>query len=110
MTAVSKGLDAYVPVDASGTFSETKRQAGILRMVQAGVVVSDYCTLIVEILKDNLGQRPAAATKPWIWIGPSSSVKSPPTRRNSPTRSNDGRRHRVPPIRADTVYGLATRP
>jgi hypothetical protein len=28
MTAVSKGLDAYVAVDASGTFSETKRQVG----------------------------------------------------------------------------------
>ena len=41
-------------VDASGTFSETKRQAGLLRMVQAGVMVSDYCTLMVEILKDNL--------------------------------------------------------
>ncbi len=54
MTAVSKGFDAYVPVDACGTFSETKHQAGVLRMVQAGVVVSDYCTLMVEILKDNL--------------------------------------------------------
>src|ERR1700740_1634007 len=54
MTAISKGFDAYVPVDACGTFSETKHQAGILRMVQAGVVVSDYCTLMVEILKDNL--------------------------------------------------------
>jgi len=54
MTAVSKGFDAFVPVDACGTFSETKHQAGILRMVQAGVVVSDYCTLMVEILKDNL--------------------------------------------------------
>jgi nicotinamidase-related amidase len=54
MTAVGKGLDAYVPVDACGTFNETKHQAGILRMVQAGVVVSDYCTLMVEILKDNL--------------------------------------------------------
>jgi nicotinamidase-related amidase len=28
MTAVSKGLDAYVAVDACGTFSETKRQVG----------------------------------------------------------------------------------
>ena len=27
ITAVGKGLDAYVAVDASGTFSETKRQA-----------------------------------------------------------------------------------
>ena len=53
MTAVSKGLDAYVAVDASGTFSETKRQAGLLRMLQAGVIVSDYSTLMVEILRDN---------------------------------------------------------
>jgi nicotinamidase-related amidase len=53
MTAVSKGLDAYVAVDASGTFNETKRQVGILRMLQAGVIVSDYATLMVEILKDN---------------------------------------------------------
>src|ERR1700733_8989808 len=59
ITAVGKGLDAYVAVDASGTFSETKRQAGLLRMLQAGVVVSDYATLMVEILKDNA--RPEAA-------------------------------------------------
>src|ERR1700738_1338391 len=58
ITAVGKGLDAYVAVDASGTFSDTKRQAGLLRMLQAGVIVSDYTTLIVEILKDNA--RPEA--------------------------------------------------
>jgi nicotinamidase-related amidase len=59
ITAVGKGLDAYVAVDASGTFSETKRQAGLLRMLQAGVILSDYATLMVEILKDNA--RPEAA-------------------------------------------------
>src|ERR1700761_3184474 len=53
MTAVSRGLDAYVAVDASGTFSQTKREIGIQRMVQAGVIVSDFATLMVEILKDN---------------------------------------------------------
>jgi nicotinamidase-related amidase len=58
ITAVGKGLDAYVAVDASGTFSETKRQVGLLRMLQAGVIVSDYTTLMVEILKDNA--RPEA--------------------------------------------------
>src|SRR6201988_4900358 len=58
ITAVGKGLDAYVAVDASGTFNETKRQAGILRMLQAGVILSDYATLMVEILKDNA--RPEA--------------------------------------------------
>jgi nicotinamidase-related amidase len=58
MTAIGKGYSAYVAVDASGTFSETKRQAGLLRMLQAGVVLSDYATLMVEILKDN--SRPEA--------------------------------------------------
>ena len=58
ITAVGRGLDAYVAVDASGTFSETKRQAGLLRMLQAGVILSDYATLMVEILKDNA--RPEA--------------------------------------------------
>jgi len=58
ITAVGKGLDAYVAVDACGTFSETKRQVGLLRMVQAGVIVSDYATLMVEVLKDNA--RPEA--------------------------------------------------
>src|ERR1700732_440543 len=52
------GLDAYVAVDASGAFSETKRQVGLLRMLQAGVILSDYATLMVEI-KDNA--RPEAA-------------------------------------------------
>jgi nicotinamidase-related amidase len=59
MTAIRKGLDAYVAVDASGTFSETKRQAGLLLMAQARVILSDYSALMVEILKDN--GRPEAA-------------------------------------------------
>jgi nicotinamidase-related amidase len=53
ITAVSKGLDAYVAVDACGTFSKTKREVGLLRMMQAGVILSDYATLMIEVLKDN---------------------------------------------------------
>jgi len=53
ITAVSKGLDAYVAVDVCGTFSETKHQVGLLRMMQAGVILSDYKTLMIEVLKDN---------------------------------------------------------
>ncbi len=72
MTAVARGMQAYVAVDASGTFSETKRQAGLLRMQQAGVIVSDYGTLMVEILKDN-GRPEAAAVyaaldMPWATL------------------------------------------
>src|ERR1700722_15257295 len=59
MTAVAKELDAYVAADASGTFTETKRQAGTLRMLQAGVIISDYAPLMVEILKDKA--RPEAS-------------------------------------------------
>ena len=59
ITAIGKGFDAYVAVDASGTFSETKRQTGLLRMLQAGVILSDYASLMVEILGDNA--RPEAA-------------------------------------------------
>src|ERR1700751_345925 len=69
MTDVSKGFDAYVAVDASGTFSETKRQVGLLRMLQAGVIVSDYASLMVEILNDNArseaGAVYGAIDMPW---------------------------------------------
>ena len=72
MTAVARGLDAYVAVDASGTFSRTKREAALLRMTQAGVVLSDYATLMVEILKDN-GRPEAGAVyqaldMPWATL------------------------------------------
>jgi len=75
ITAVGKGLDAYVAVDASGTFSETKRQVGLLRMLQAGVILSDYATLIVEILKDNAPPE-AGATVPSTCPGRNSSGRS----------------------------------
>jgi nicotinamidase-related amidase len=51
--AVGHGYDAYAAVDASGTFSMTKRETGLLRMAQAGVILTDYATTMIEILKDN---------------------------------------------------------
>jgi nicotinamidase-related amidase len=57
IAATAEGLDAYVAVDASGTFWETKRDAGLLRMQQAGVIPIDYATLMVEILADNASAR-----------------------------------------------------
>jgi nicotinamidase-related amidase len=72
MTAAARGLDAYVAVDASGTFSETKREVGLLRMQQAGVILSDYATLMVEILGDNsrpeAGAVYAALDMPWATL------------------------------------------
>ena len=72
ITAVGKGYEAYVAVDASGTFSETKREAGLLRMLQAGVIVSDYASLMVEILRDNgrpeAGAVYGALDMPWATL------------------------------------------
>ncbi|MGW1892358.1 isochorismatase family protein [Streptomyces sp. NPDC002004] len=60
ISATAAGYDAYVAVDASGTFSQTKREAGLLRMQQAGVIVSDYSTLLVEALADNAAPESGA--------------------------------------------------
>ena len=72
ITALGKGYDAYVAIDASGTFSQTKREAALQRMTQAGVVPSDYATLMVEILKDNsrpeAGPFYAALDMPWAGL------------------------------------------
>jgi len=50
-------------------------------------MVSDYATLMVEILKDN--GRPEAGEVyggPWICLGPNSSARSPrPTESSQPT-------------------------
>ena len=72
ITAIGKGYESYVAVDACGTFSNTKHQTGLLRMQQAGVVVSDYATLMVEILKDNArpeaGAVYGALNMPWATL------------------------------------------
>ncbi|MFJ4773837.1 isochorismatase family protein [Streptomyces uncialis] len=60
ISATGAGYDAYVTLDASGTFSQAKREAGLLRMQQAGVIVSDYATLMVEALTDNAAAESGA--------------------------------------------------
>ena len=57
MRAAREGFEAYVAVDASGTFNQTKRETGIQRLVQSGVVVADGASLIVEILADNASEK-----------------------------------------------------
>ncbi|RKQ95125.1 isochorismatase family protein [Maricaulis maris] len=57
MRAVREGFEAYVAVDASGTFNMTKRETGLMRLVQSGVVVADGASLMVEILADNAASQ-----------------------------------------------------
>jgi nicotinamidase-related amidase len=57
ISATAADYDVYAAIDASGTFSETKRITGILRMLQAGVIVTDYATIAVEMLADNASPK-----------------------------------------------------
>ncbi len=53
ISATAEGYVTYAAIDASGTFWKAKREAGLLRMLQAGVVPIDYATAMIEILADN---------------------------------------------------------
>ncbi len=63
LTATSKGYDVYAIINASGTASETQRTTGILRMLQAGIIVTDYSAVCVEMLADNADPRALAMYK-----------------------------------------------
>jgi nicotinamidase-related amidase len=52
-SALAAGFQSYVVVDASSAFSETQRQTGLLRMAQQGVVLTDYFTIMAEIMASN---------------------------------------------------------
>lgn len=60
MRAVREGFEAYVAVDASGTFDTTKRETGMIRLIQSGVVVADAASLMIEILGDNASPKAEA--------------------------------------------------
>src|SRR5260370_27587348 len=53
ISATAEGYDAYAAIDASGTFWQAKREAGLLRMQQAGVIPIDYATAIMELPAHN---------------------------------------------------------
>ena len=53
LSAKAAGYDARVVLDASGTFTEAKRTAGLARLAGAGIPVMDYASVAVEMLGDN---------------------------------------------------------
>jgi hypothetical protein len=57
ITAIGKGLDAYVPSTPPVLSAKLSDRSGFCGL-QAGVILSDYATLMVEILRDNA--RPEA--------------------------------------------------
>lgn len=57
MRAAREGFEAYIAVDASGTFNMTKRETALHRLTQAGVVIADGASLMIEILADNANEQ-----------------------------------------------------
>jgi nicotinamidase-related amidase len=53
MAALADGFQSYAVIDASGGFSQTQVNMGIVRMHQAGVVPVGYSNVAIEILADN---------------------------------------------------------
>lgn len=52
-SAIDAGYASYVVVDASGVFSPTEREAGIARMTQKGVILTDYFAIMAEVMASN---------------------------------------------------------
>lgn len=53
IAAKEEGYDPRVVLDASGTFYDAKRMAGLHRLTALGIQVTDYATVAVELLRDN---------------------------------------------------------
>jgi nicotinamidase-related amidase len=51
--AIADGYSSYAVVDASGGFTKTQVEMGVLRMQQAGVIPIGYSNVAFEILADN---------------------------------------------------------
>lgn len=72
MSALKDGYMTYAAIDASGAFTKQQADAGVMRMVQAGVVPVCYSNVAVEILGDNAasdaGEVYAALSMPFAGL------------------------------------------
>ena len=72
ISARDNGFHPVVTVDACGTFSHHKREAGLARLLTLGIEVSDYATMMVEIMADNADPQAnavyAAMDMPWATL------------------------------------------
>jgi nicotinamidase-related amidase len=60
MAALAAGFQSYAVIDASGGFSQTQVDMGIVRMQQAGVIPVGYSNVAIEILADNAAPEAGA--------------------------------------------------
>jgi nicotinamidase-related amidase len=59
LSAVADGYDVYAVVDASGTWNKTVQDVTVHRLVQAGVKVTTWASVLAEIMNDWRGEHGA---------------------------------------------------
>lgn len=64
IAALADGFQSYAVIDASGGFSQTQVDMGIVRMQQAGVIPVGYSNAAIEILADNAAPEAEAVYAP----------------------------------------------
>ena len=52
LCALAEGYQVFVVVDASGTFNKSVRDAALMRMAQAGVVMTNWFAVACELARD----------------------------------------------------------
>lgn len=52
LSAIEEGYEVYVVVDASGTFNTAVRDAALIRMSQAGAILTNWFALASELQRD----------------------------------------------------------
>jgi len=57
IAAVASGYDVYAVIDASGTWTDTVEMTSMLRMIQAGVMVTNWIAVAAELKQDE--EKPA---------------------------------------------------
>jgi hypothetical protein len=53
LAATAAGYDVYAAVDASGHFNRNAAVTGVLRLLQAGVIVTNSVPIVMKMLNDN---------------------------------------------------------
>ncbi len=53
LSAVKAGYDVYAVIDASGTWSAAAEMASMLRLTQAGVIVTNWISVAAELKHDE---------------------------------------------------------
>lgn len=60
LSAAAEGYDVYAVIDSSGTWNKTVQEVTVQRLVQAGVKVTTWASVLAEIMNDWRSEHGAA--------------------------------------------------